>query len=140
FKTLLRRYTGQEDLLVGAPIAGRGRSELEGLIGFFVNTLVLRTGLAGDPPFEELLVRIRETTVGAYAHQDFPFEKLVEEIRPRRDLARGPLFQVMLGLENNPAAAAPAAPAPAASGLAVTSLETDSGASRFEWTLFLSEA
>jgi amino acid adenylation domain-containing protein len=137
FKILLRRYTGQEDLLVGVPIAGRNRSETEGLIGFFVNTLVLRTDLAGDPSFGELLDRVRETTIGAYAHQDLPFEKLVEEVRPQRDLARSPLFQVMLGLENNPTAKTTPA---SLGGLAVTPLEADSGASRFEWTLFLSEA
>ncbi len=138
FKILLRRYTGQEDLLVGVPIAGRNRSEIEGLIGFFVNTLVLRTDLSGDPRFEELLDRVRETTVGAYAHQDLPFERLVEELRPRRDLARSPLFQVMIGLENNPAAAVTAV-TDSPGGLALTPLEADSGASRFEWTLFLSE-
>ncbi len=135
FKTLLLRYTGQEDLLVGVPIAGRNRSEIEGLIGFFVNTLVLRTDLSRDPGFAELLDRVRDTTVGAYAHQDLPFEKLVEEIRPRRDLARSPLFQVMLGLENNPVAAA----APAAPSLVATPLEIDAGAARFEWTFFLAE-
>ncbi|HVG11012.1 MAG TPA: amino acid adenylation domain-containing protein [Thermoanaerobaculia bacterium] len=136
FKVLLRRYTGQEDLLVGVPIAGRNRSEIEGLIGFFVNTLVLRTDLSGDPRFEELLDRVRETTVGAYAHQDLPFERLVEELRPRRDLARSPLFQVMIGLENSPI---PAGTTVTDTALALTPLEADSGASRFEWTLFLSE-
>lgn len=102
FKTLLYRYTSQADILVGSPIANRNRTEVEGLIGFFVNTLVLRTDLSGNPTFRELLRRVRQVTWDAYDHQDLPFEKLVDELQPERDLSYSPLFQVKFMLENAP--------------------------------------
>jgi amino acid adenylation domain-containing protein len=102
FDTLLYRYTGQSDILVGSPIANRDRSEIEGLIGFFVNTLVMRTNTAGNPSFSELLLRVREVALGAYAHQNLPFEMLVEALQPERDLGHTPLFQVVFNLQNAP--------------------------------------
>ncbi|MBW4497711.1 MAG: amino acid adenylation domain-containing protein [Oscillatoria princeps RMCB-10] len=100
FQTLLYRLSGSDDIVVGTPVAGRNRREIEGLIGFFVNTLVLRTHLDGDPSFEELLRRVREVALQAYTHQDLPFEQLVEILQPTRDLSYTPLFQVMFALDN----------------------------------------
>ncbi|MBI5100062.1 MAG: amino acid adenylation domain-containing protein, partial [Nitrospirae bacterium] len=102
FKILLHRYTGQFDIVIGTPVANRAKVEIEELIGFFVNTLVLRTNLTGNPTFRELLGRIREMALEAYAHQDLPFEKLVEEVHPERNLSYSPLFQIMFNLENVP--------------------------------------
>ncbi|HEV2761388.1 MAG TPA: amino acid adenylation domain-containing protein, partial [Pyrinomonadaceae bacterium] len=98
FDVLLYRYTGQEDICVGTPVAGRTRAELEPLIGFFVNTLVLRADASGGVTFVELMRRVREVSLGAYGHQEVPFEKLVEELQPERDASRSPLFQVMFSL------------------------------------------
>lgn len=100
FHVLLARWSGQDDIVTGLPIANRQRPELEGLIGFFVNTLVLRVDLGGDPSFREILRRVREVTLEAYAHQDIPFEKLVDELQPGRQLGRNPLFQVTFQLQN----------------------------------------
>ncbi|MFD0579127.1 amino acid adenylation domain-containing protein [Dactylosporangium darangshiense] len=114
FAALLGRYSGQEDVVVGTPIANRNRAEIEGLIGFFVNTLVLRTDLSGDPTFAELLGRVRERTLAAYAHQDLPFEQLVDELGVARDRSRTPLFQVLFnyvtGDDRDPGEGAPAEP------------------------------
>lgn len=102
FKTLLHRYTGQVDILVGTDVANRNRAEIESLIGLFVNILVLRTDLSGNPTFLELLKRVRDVALGAYAHQDLPFAKLVEELQPERHLNQTPLFQVLFVLDNTP--------------------------------------
>lgn len=100
FKVLLHRYTGQNDLVVGMPIAGRTQLELENLIGFFVNTLVLRTEAGGNPTFRTFLARVRQTALGAYDHQDLPFEKLVEALASERSTSHTPLFQVLFALQN----------------------------------------
>ena len=133
FKTLLYRYTNQTDILVGSAIANRNRSEIESLIGFFVNTLVLRTDLSGNPSFRELLRRIREVTLDAYTHQDLPFEQLVAELQPERNLGHTPLFQVMFVLQNAPMETLKL------SGLSLTPIEVDTEIARFDLTLSLTD-
>jgi amino acid adenylation domain-containing protein len=133
FKVLLMRYTGQEDISVGSPISGRNWTEIEGLIGFFVNTLVLRTEMRGEESFEELVRRVREIALDGYAHQDVPFEKLVEEIRPERDASRQPLFQVIFRMQNANAEAVES------SGLTLSSIGTENRTAKFDLNLLLTE-
>ncbi|MBD2567296.1 non-ribosomal peptide synthetase [Anabaena lutea] len=133
FYALLYRYSGQEDIIIGTPIAGRHRLETESLIGFFINTLCLRIQLDDNPSFAELLKRVREVCLGAYEHQDMPFEKLVEELQPTRDLSRSPIFQVMFILQNTPKSDLEL------SGLSLSFLETDSPGAKFDLTLSLTE-
>jgi amino acid adenylation domain-containing protein len=133
WQTLLTRYTGQEDIVVGSPVAGRTRAETEGLIGFFVNTLVLRTDLSGDPTFRELLGRVREVCLGAYAHQEVPFEKVVEELAPERHLNRNPLFQVMFTMQNAPREEL------TLGGLRIDHLETESGTAPYDLKLWIQD-
>jgi amino acid adenylation domain-containing protein len=137
FKVLLYRYTGQEVVLVGTPVANRTRAELESLVGFFVNTLVLRTELSGELKFRELLARVREISLGAYEHQDLPFEQLVQEFQPQRDLSYTPLFQVMFDWQTASAAMKLESP----SGLRLERWERDSRTTtaKFDLTLALGE-
>jgi amino acid adenylation domain-containing protein len=134
FQSLLSRYSGQDEVVVGTPIAGRTRRETEELIGLFVNTLVLRGDLRGDPTVREMLQRVRQVTLGAYENQDIPFQRLVEELQPPRDLSRSPLFQVMLVLQNT---SGPQASMNA--GHWAESIEVQTGVAKFDLTLFLSE-
>jgi amino acid adenylation domain-containing protein/thioester reductase-like protein len=127
FQVLLHYYTGQDDIVVGCPLANRTRSETQGLIGLFVNALVMRTDLSGNPRFRELLRRVHEVVLGAYEHQDLPFEKLVDELQPERDPSRHPLFQVAIVLNN-----APFVP--------LELLQVDSGIAKFDLTLYIREA
>ena len=130
FDVLLQRYTGQHDLVVGTPMTNRTRAETEGLIGFFLNTLVLRTQLADDLTFVELLARVRDACLGAYAHQDMPFERLVGELHPERDLSRTPLFQVMFTVQS-----APQRKDTPAAGLSPRGAALDLDASKFDLSL-----
>ncbi len=133
FKVLLNRYTGQDDIVVGSPIAGRNRAETKDVIGFFLNTLVLRTDLSGNLTFRELLQRVRETTVEAYTHQDVPFEKLLEELNPERDLSRTPLFQVFFNMLNLPTQDVQLP------GLKLEFLSPPEVGAKFDLTLYVSE-
>ncbi len=133
FQTLLHCYTGQEDILVGTDVANRNRLETEPLIGFFVNILVLRTHLDGNPSFRELLTRVRQVTLDAYAHQDLPFAKLVEILRPERKTSHTPLFQVLFVLQNAPM------PPLKLPGLTLTLLEVENKTAKFDLALFLTE-
>ncbi|HID62186.1 MAG TPA: non-ribosomal peptide synthetase, partial [Anaerolineae bacterium] len=133
FQSLLYRYTGQETINVGTPIANRTQSEIEGLIGFFVNTLVMRADLSGDPGFRELLKRVREMALGAYAHQDLPFEMLVDALQPERNLSHSPLFQVMFVLQEAPTGAQ------ALSDLTLRGVEAETGVAKFDLTLSMAE-
>ncbi|MBV9109166.1 MAG: amino acid adenylation domain-containing protein, partial [Gemmatimonadetes bacterium] len=133
FGLLVSRLSGRDDVVVGSPIAGRVRREVEGLIGFFVNTMALRTDLSGDPAVAELVRRVREATLEAYAHQDLPFERVVEELQPERTLSRNPLFQVAFALQN---VAMETVDAP---GLRLSLEEVDSGTSKFDLFLEMRE-
>jgi non-ribosomal peptide synthetase component F/acyl carrier protein len=133
FQTLLQRYSGQEEIVVGTPVAGREQPETEALIGFFVNTIVLRGDLSGNPSFTELLRRVRETTLAAYAHQQLPFEKLVEALQPQRSLSHSPLFQVMIVLQNTPAESL------RLPGLTLTALPVEHYTAHFDLLLSLTE-
>jgi amino acid adenylation domain-containing protein/FkbH-like protein len=133
FKTLVYRYTSLEDIIVGTPIAGRNRVETEGLIGFFVNTLLVRTGAWGDPRFDEFLQRVRASALGAYAHQDLPFDKLVEELRPERSLSHLAFTRLMFAVQNRVAETVPLP------GVRMELLETDTGTAKFDLTFVVQE-
>ncbi len=133
FKVLLYRYSQQQDIVVGSPIANRNVTQTEDLIGCFVNTLVLRSNLNGNPTFRELLQQVREVTLAAYAHQDLPFEKLVEALQPERDLSRQPLFQVAFVFQNAPMSELKLP------DLTLKPLSTNIGTSKFELTLYMEE-
>src|SRR5207248_4543691 len=130
---LLSRYTRQHDIAVGTPIAGRTRTETSGLIGFFVNTLVMRSQLNPGTNFRGLLAQVRQKTLEAHEHQEVPFEKLVEEIRPERDLTRSPLFQVMFSFLNTPMSESELP------GLKLSGLSAPLGIEKFEMSLFAGE-
>jgi amino acid adenylation domain-containing protein len=129
YQVLLHRYTGEEDIVVGSPIAGRCLAETESLVGLFVNALALRVDLSGNPSFHELLARVKEVALGAYAHQDLPFETLVKELHPDRTLARNPLFQVMFVLQSEPI------PALELPGLTVSHVQVENVVANFDLTL-----
>ncbi|MBW4597355.1 MAG: amino acid adenylation domain-containing protein [Brasilonema angustatum HA4187-MV1] len=129
YVTLLYRYTGSDDIVVGTPLANRDRLEFEGLIGFFVNTLVLRTDLSGNPSFQQLLSRVRQVTLQAYTHPDLPFEELVKALQPQRNLSHTPLFQVLFVLQNVPISEVDLA------GLTLSSLPVEGATAKFDLSL-----
>jgi amino acid adenylation domain-containing protein len=131
---LFARYTGQDDVVLGSMIANRNRPEIEGLIGFFINGLTLRSDLTGDPSFRTLLDRVREIALGAFAHQDLPFEKLVAEVQPGRDLSRSPLFQVVFLLQNTPSSALQLP------GLTLEMVGTEAKMAKFDLQITVSES
>jgi non-ribosomal peptide synthetase component F/acyl carrier protein len=131
YQVLLSKYSGSDDVVVGSPIAGRTRKEVEGLIGFFVNTMVLRTDLSGDPSFREVLRRAREVTLGAYEHQEVPFERLVAELQPERSMSHTPLFQVLFTLQTAGGGGA------ALPGLSVSEVEAERVSAKFDFSLVL---
>jgi len=133
FSTLLNNYSGSDDIVVGTPIAGRTRSEIEGLIGFFVNTLAMRINLAGDPAFVDALSRVRRAALDAYAHQELPFEKLVEELQPDRDTSHPPIFQVLFVLQEN------LSDHIEFHGTEVTPLDFELGSAKFDLSMFMVE-
>jgi amino acid adenylation domain-containing protein len=135
FQTLIFRYTGQADIVVGSPIANRNRAEIEPLIGYFVNTLVLRTKFSGNPTFREAMSLVRDIALAAYANQDLPYDKLVEEIHPPRDRSYNPVFQVMFVFQNVPAPSLSLS----LSQLEISSFEIDTGISKFDLTINLGE-
>ncbi len=134
FTILLRRYSGQNDIIIGTPVANRNLPEIENLIGIFINTIVLRTNVDDDPSFRELLKRVKKVSLEAYAHQDLPFEKLVEELKPKRDLSRTPIFQVVFNLQNSPM------PNLEIPDLKIIPLQIDSGVSQFDLSLMMIKA
>src|SRR5690242_11945727 len=129
FQTLLHRYARQDVIIVGTPIAGRNRQELEGLIGFFINTLVMRADFSENLSFRGLLAQVKETALGAYAHQEFPFDKLVEELQPQRDLSHMPIIQALFALQNTPDESIELA------GLTITPVNIESGTTQFDLSL-----
>jgi hypothetical protein len=133
FQALLSRYSGQDQIVVGTDVANRTSTETEQLIGFFINLLALRTDLAGNPTFRELLARVREVALGAYAHQDMPFDKLVEELQPERSLSHNPLVQVLFVMQNIPRENRELV------GLKLTNFEMPITRSKFDLAVFMVE-
>jgi len=134
FQSLLHRYSNQDLVNIGTPIANRNRADIEGLIGFFINTLVMRGDFSGNPTFREFLQQTREAALGAYAHQDLPFEMIVDALQPDRDMSRSPLFQAMFVIQNTLVQQAQHLP-----DLEIRPVEAHSGAAKFDLTLFMLE-